>query len=112
MSVTLHEILESLYGVKTIAKVNSVVDDVDSTVKKILNNNPNRVSVIIFNLGASPIYVSPFNDVSSTKGMYVAPLGGSIVIQWDTDFTLVSNEFYAISALDNQSVMILENISL
>lgn len=112
MSVTLNEILQNLYGVKTSPRLNYTTDDIDSSVKAIVNNNPNRVSMIIVNLGANACYISPFRDVSSTKGIYIAPNGGSVVLQWDKDFELVGYEWHGVSSVDNQSVLILENISI
>lgn len=112
MSVTLKELLNDMFGIQTFEQINKTTSDIDSTVKTILKANPNRVSFVIFNLGTAAAYISIENDVSSSKGMYIAPNGGSITVQWDRDFSLPAREWFGISSLDNQSVLILENISM
>lgn len=110
MGITLHEMLFNLYGVSSHYAINKKESDVDIAMKRIIDNNPNRASFLIVNLSANQIYVSPQNDVSSTKGIYVAPNGGTMLMQWDIDFELVTSEFFAVASANNSSVFILENI--
>jgi hypothetical protein len=112
MSITLNELLEGLYGVKTFHQINQTVSAIGVASIPIMKGNPNRVSFLIVNLSANAIYISPMNDVSATKGIYVAPNGGSVLMQWDRDFELVSQTFYGIAAGAASSVYILENISI
>jgi hypothetical protein len=81
------------------------------SVVEILSSNPNRVSILIVNLSLNNLYISPQNDVSATKGIYIAPSGGAITLQWDRDFELVSQPFFAIASGAASDVFILENIS-
>lgn len=112
MSIQLSEMLENLYGVKTFPQYNKVVDQVGTTVVQILKANPNRVSFLIVNLSANNLFISPLPDVASTKGIYIAPNGGSITVQWDRDFELASYAFYAIASGATSNVFVLENISI
>lgn len=112
MSIQLSDLLQNLYGVKTFPQINKLVDEVDATVTQILSANPNRVSFTFVNLSAVNMWIGPHSDVSSTKGIFVSPNGGSITLQWDRDFELVSQPFFAIAIANNSDCYILENISI
>lgn len=111
-SISLAELTMSIYGIKTTPRINPLVSSVGASVTKIMNNNPNRVSFIIVNLSANIMYISPENDVSSSKGIILAASGGSFIVQWDRDFELVSHEWYCIAGGAASSIYILENISV
>lgn len=112
MSIQLSDLLQNLYGVKTFPQINKTVSQVGVAAIQIMSANPNRVSFLVVNLSANNLYISPLNDVASTKGIYVAPSGGSITVQWDRDFELVSMPFFAIASGAASDVFILENISI
>lgn len=112
MSIQLSDLLQNLYGIKTFPQTNKKVDTVQDSITQIMSANPNRVSFLIVNLSANNMYISPSNDVSSTKGIYIAPNGGSISVQWDRDFELVSQPFFGIAGGADSDVFILENISI
>lgn len=112
MSVTLHDLLDQLYGIKTSHKINMISDHVDIAVTKILNNNPNRVSFLIVNLSGNAVYIAPDNQVSATRGIYLAANGGTVGFQWDRDFDLCSMDWYGMSTVDARSLLILENLSI
>ena len=108
-NMTLQDLLNDLFGVKTSYRISPIVNNADIATQKFLNINPNRVSFVIFNLSANNVYISPSNLVSATNGFWVAPNGGSISFQWDKDFELVSQEWFFMSNVDNSNVFILEN---
>lgn len=112
MSITLNEMIEQLYGVKSHYKRSSAGSTVGVTVVEILKNNPNRLSFIIVNLSGNALYISPNNDVSSSDGIYIAPNGGRAILQWDVDFELVSQAWFAIASGAASNYYLLENISL
>lgn len=112
MSIQLTDLLQNLYGVKSTYRINKTTGLVQDTVTKIMTANPNRLSFLLVNTSASGIYVSPENDVSSTKGVYLAPLGGSMIMQWDRDFELVASEWFAIATSADSAIYVLENISV
>lgn len=112
MSIQLSDLLQNLYGVKTFPQVNKTTSAVGTSVTRILSSNPNRVSFLVVNLSANQMFISPEPDVSSSKGIYIAPNGGSINVQWDRDFELVSQPFFAIAGAAASEVYIIENISI
>jgi hypothetical protein len=110
MSGTLQELLERIYGIKTYYRINERADSVGTSVSQILSANPNRVSFLVVNLSTTNLFISPKNDVTCYKGLFVAPNGGSVILQWDVDFELVSQAWYAIASASSTNVYILENI--
>jgi hypothetical protein len=111
-TLTLHQVLERVYGVKTYSKVNPVTATVATSPTRILAGNPNRLSAVIVNLGTTSVYVGPHNDVSSTKGIYIVNNGGYVSMSFETDFELVSEPWWAISITSTGALYVLENSSL
>jgi hypothetical protein len=110
MANSLQNLLERIYGLKTFYKINAKADSIGTSVTTILSANPNRVSFLVVNLSTANLFMSPDNDVSSSKGIFVAPNGGSVILQWDVDFELVSQTWYAVASASSSDIYILENI--
>lgn len=108
-AMTAATLIENLYGIHTTETENPVTNSVGVAAVKIARNNPNRVVFTIFNLSANNIFIGLTPSVSSTNGMFVAPNGGSIVLQYDKDFMMVTRDIYAISAGAASSIYVLEN---
>jgi len=97
MAITLYELIQAHFGVKTTYRVNPEVSQVALTVTKIVSTNPNRLGLVIVNSGANRIYLSPLNTVAVGAGIVLVPTGGAISFKWDHDFELVTSEFYGIA---------------
>ena len=104
--------IQSLYGVKSTHKKSNTGYTVGATAVEMLKNNPNRVSFIVVNLSGNSLYMSTSPDVSSANGIYISPNGGRMILQWDVDFELVSQQWYGIATGAGSAVFILENISI
>ncbi len=112
MPVTLYQLLQAHYGVKTSYNENPLVAQVAVTVTQILSHNPNRVGLLITNAGANTVYVSPKNTVAVGAGQVLVANGGGISFSWLEDFEFVANEFYAIADGGVSNVNIIEVVSL
>ncbi len=110
MSLALHEILESLYGVRTYPRENAAGSEVGVVAEVIARNNPMRASLLVVNMSANVMYIGLTAAVAATHGMIIAPNGGSILFQWDRDFELVTEEWYCVAAGANSDIYVLENI--
>lgn len=110
MALTLHEMLEALFGIKSFFKENPEVTQVQTTPTRILPYNPMRVSAIVFNMGGTIVYLAPNNLVNATHGIVLAANGGNMVIQWDKDFELCSSEWFGMSTVAC-NIYTLENIA-
>jgi len=112
LSVTLSDLLQGLYGIKTTFRTNPNSSSVGTTAVKLLNNNPNRVSFLVVNMSVNSVWISPEQDVSSTKGIFLASNGGFAVFTWDRDFELVAQEWWIIGSAAATAIYSLENISI
>ena len=112
MSKTLSELLQAHYGINSSYRVNPEVSQVEITVTKVLSYNPNRLGVVIMNTGGANIYISPEKTVTLGNGILLVPSGGAITLKWDTDFELVSSEFFGIAEGAASNIYILEVYSI
>lgn len=112
MSVTLHQLLTSQYGLKTSENINPLVDSVAVAVTKICSFNPNRMGLVIVNTGSANIYVSPSGTVAVGKGTLLTSGGGSMSFVWDEDFELVAHDFYSIADGAPSTIYLMEIVSI
>jgi len=113
MSLALHEMLDALFGVKSRKRINYLVAQIEDTPTRFLPSDPKRLSFVFQNVSANPIYIAPENNPAAApvpRGIYIAPNGGSIILQWDRDFELVTEEWHAISTVAASACYILENL--
>lgn len=110
--LTLHELLVKQFGVKSRGKVSTVEVGTDLPATKIVGNNPNRVGLTIVNYSSTIKYVSFEQSMGLTQGVYLAPEGGSISLNWQYDFDIVGWGWYGVSAGAAGSVNIIEVIML
>jgi hypothetical protein len=80
---------------------NPVTATVGTTATLILRNNPDRIFWLTINLSANKGYVGWNSDVSSSKGIPIAPSGGYVSCSLEEDGELTIHEVYAI--LENAS---------
>lgn len=103
--VTLDMLLTKEYGVSTHPEVNPITAVVALAATQILGNNPNRLGLSIVNMSANVVYIFTDNSVSANKGYILGPNGGSVAFDWRTDFSLISNEWWAIAVGGVSNVM-------
>lgn len=108
--VSLDDLLQAEYGFRSVPYINRLTSSVATTVTKIMNNNPKRVYVTITNLSNYDMYISPLNDVSSSKGIYVSPNGGAVTLKWREDFHLLEHEFFAIAIGGAANIFVMEGV--
>jgi len=91
------DLIEREYGVKTTYNQDPLVSSVAITVTKLMGLNPRRLAMVVVNLGSNVVTIAPDNNVSTTRGIYLVPNGGSVSFNWRTDFELCAMDWYAIS---------------
>jgi len=113
MALALHEMLESLFGIKSFPRENPYLDPhvANIAVQQMLPYNPQRVSFVVINLDDNAIYIAPSNQVFADRGIRLAPNGGAASLTWDRDFELCSHDWYVYSAVDAQDFYLLENVA-
>lgn len=110
--MTLQDLLTKEYGIKTTVKINDKTSSVGTSLTRILDNNPNRVGWTIFNLGSNAVYLGFDRNVSASKGMRLAPSGGSINFMWDTEFDVVGYELFGKASTGTNNIYVIELITL
>jgi len=115
MTKTLHELLQTHYGLRTSYRINPEVTRVETETTRVLSFNPNRLGFVIVNNGGSNIYISP-EIVTLVGGLYsgimLVPNGGTLVMKWDVDFELVSNEYFGLAEGAASNIYALEVYTL
>lgn len=85
---------------------------VATSLTTILKNNPNRLAVIIINVGANNSYIGFDQNVSSTNGIFLAANGGSLSINYQQDLTLSQYEMNAISITAPSTFYVIELLAI
>jgi hypothetical protein len=68
---------------------------VNATVKQLLNNNGDRVGLLLVNLGSFNVNVGPTAAIAGASGIPLVASGGFLSLNVRDDFTFASREWYA-----------------
>mgnify|MGYP007123678196 CR=1 FL=1 len=107
---TAKDLLQERYGVTTHTNINPLLDQVGTTKVQVLKNDPNRVSLAMFNLSTNILYVLPDESVATTKAIRLAPSGGAVALNIFEDFDMVTRAWHAIASGASSDVMISETL--
>ena len=111
MTGAAQRVVEQLWGVRTETRENPLaVDDIDTTTKQLLPADPDRVGILIINLGTGIVYVSWLEGVSATNGIRLGPSGGNVSLSAPEDASLVTRAWFAMASADNQAFFIAETV--
>jgi len=102
------ELIERLYGVSTYTRDGGLTTSVGVAPVRIVKAHPGRVSLHIVNNSAGWINVFSRNNVSATRGYRLAPSGGSLIIEFQNDFSTVTSEYWAIAQNAGSAISIIE----
>jgi len=101
--------VEKKFGVKTRGVPNPLgAIDVTTTVTQIVHGNPDRLSIIVVNLGANDVYVAFDREVSTTRGILLTANGGFLSMNVDEDMELVGYPIYGVTAAGTSRVYVHE----
>lgn len=110
MSRTLTDLLDVHFQVKSRTVEDTVSVGNSRPADQVVKNNPNRVGLTLVNISANGIYISSEADMLTTQGIYLVPNGGTVVLKWDTDFSIVGYDWYAIATGAASALNIIENV--
>lgn len=108
-TMSTREFIMANYGISTSVDINKTVNEIQNTVTQFLKFDPQRSSFTIQNNSVNNIYVLPDRNVSATRGILLPALTGIFILDWKTDFNLVTAEWFAIATAANSEVTIVEN---
>lgn len=109
------ELLKERFGIGTYTKASDPTATVGTSATEILDNDPNRLAVVIVNLSANDLYIGWDLDVDTDHGIYLSPSGGSFSITFEDDFMLPTQKMYALaggagSEVFRQEIMIDQSV--
>lgn len=106
--VSLHTLIDERFGVRTRGVANPDNVQQSTTVGLVLRNNSVRLAATIVNLGTNPVFIVPDNAPSTTRGIRVAPSGGTVTLLWDEDFNMVGMEWTGVTDVGTSDLFVLE----
>ncbi len=110
MALSVTDMIQALLGVKTYQVINPVTASVGVAQTLIARGKPQRAFLLIVNLSANVVYVSPDNLVSATHGIRLAPGGGTVSMIWDRDLELVALPWSALASAAASDIFVLESV--
>lgn len=96
----LHDILESRYGMAIRPEFTPKTFAITATEQKILEDNPDRLAILLINMGTEVCYVHTTREVSSTLGIYLDKNGGGVELPYEIYGYLVGQEWWCEGAGD------------
>jgi hypothetical protein len=84
---------------------------IQTTATMLVAANPDRVGLVIINLGTNDVYMALNNGVSTSNGVKLSAGGGNVSLNVNDDFTLVAREWDAIANGGTSAVYVLEILS-
>lgn len=77
---------------------------VGTSAGEVAPNDPERVLLLLVNLGTTSIFIAPTTEVSSSRGITLQADGGALILKAGEDGDLVSRELHGIANAANQSL--------
>ena len=112
MALTLSDMIQELFAVKTAARISQVTVSNVVPVTQIADNNPNRLSLIISNPSDNRIHVSFERDFVVDEGIVLTAIGGFMSFLWSEDFDVVGWSMFGIAENAPSIMNVLEIISI
>jgi len=88
-------------SIKTITTTSSV---------EVVKDNPNRVGLLIQNIGSYSIYVNIESAATAGSGLLLLSSGGTYSVGWEEDGILPCKSHHAIASGGNSTVIVIELI--
>lgn len=100
---------EQILGGPTRSQDTNLVVGTTSVV--VAKNNPDRVGLVIQNIGSTDAFVGLSSAILSQLGIKLSALGTSMTLTVRDDFDLVTREFTAVTQSASTSIEVLEVIA-
>ena len=112
MSISLYDAIQTVMPVKTGLKIikYNVSDSLPPTL--IANNNPNRLELIISNVGDYDVYLNSSVAFDIPTGILLTPNGGFLSLIWNEDFDITGYTWYALADGGTAELTIMEVLSI
>ena len=104
---SLSELIEKRFGVKTRAVVGAV-NSIAALGQVAVAPNPDRLALIVVNLSVNDVVLAFDNQVTTTRGIFLAKSGGSMSLNMEDDFELVGYAIYGAASAYPSTIFVLE----
>lgn len=101
----LSDFAERHFGVPTRYNPNPIVDTVQTTATQLWRGNADRLQLMFINLGTNVIHLFTGPQVSNSRGIYLAPNGGSVVLLAEEDGELVGYPWWGIATTGATNIL-------
>jgi len=107
---TVDDLLVLRFGANTTPRINDQRTTIGTTAGTLVRQTPYRPSFFVVNLSVNQIWIGPFADVSSAKGVRLGPQGGFVRVLYEEDFSLVADEWFCIADVAASAILIVEQL--
>lgn len=90
----LREVMDARWGIHLRPEFTPKTFAITTDEQKIVNDHPDRLSLLLINLGTEICYAHVTRDVSSALGIYLDKNGGWIEMNWEIYGELVGQEWW------------------
>jgi len=104
---SIDDLIAREYGVRIEVIEEASTLDADIAKKVMIIRNRRRIAALFINLSANKVFVAPFADVSTTRGIQIPSNGGSVSINFKDDLTLPAMEWSNCADVDNSAIYVL-----
>ena len=104
--MSLASVIDKRFGVRTQAAQKTV--SLGTTATEIVPNNPDRLGVTIVNLSTNSVYLALDSSVSSSKGILLAPSGGSASFNVEEDYQMVGWAIWGVASGASSAIFVIE----
>jgi len=95
---SVYELIAKKYGAEVSIEDLSLNLSIGATDLIIAKNDPKAIALVVINLSANVLYLRPVSPASATAGIRLAAAGGSLSMDWESDFNLPSLEWHALAS--------------
>jgi hypothetical protein len=85
--------------------------NIQTTPTTVVQSNPDRVGLIMVNMGANDVFIGVTNSVSTTNGIRVVANGGNVTMTVRDDFTLPAREWDGVGSGGASLMYVLEEVA-
>lgn len=101
------EVIQKKWGVLTRAQTNPLIEELGTSVQRILGNNPNRLGWVITNISDTNCYIALDRQVGADHGILLTSNGGLASMTMDEDFEAVAWEVFGLSGGANKDIFVI-----
>ena len=94
----LRDVMDARWGVHLRPEFTPKIFAITAAVQKIVNDHPDRLTLLLINLGAEVCYAHVTSDVSNALGIYLDKNGGWVEMNWEIYGDLVGQEWWVVGA--------------